>query len=82
MVRYESQRTIFESGDRIVVWTDGIVEARDTRGEPFGDERLRAIVKDGGSAASVIEAVHRWRSRAESDDADDLTIVIADVTRE
>jgi len=79
MVRYETQRTTFTTGDRIVVWTDGIVEARNARDEPFGEERLRTIVKDGGSAAAVIDAVHRWRGRAESDDADDLTIVIADV---
>ena len=76
--RYESQETGLESGDRIVMWTDGIVEARNARGEPFGDDRLRAIVREGGSAEVVIEAVHRWRSR--NDDADDLTIVVADVS--
>ena len=34
----------------------------------------------GGSADSVIDAVHRWRQRGSVDDADDLTIVIVDVT--
>ena len=80
MVRYEAQQTMLVAGDRIVAWTDGIVEARNTRGEPFGDERLRAIVQNGGSADAVIEAVHRWRDRSATEDADDLTIVIADVT--
>jgi sigma-B regulation protein RsbU (phosphoserine phosphatase) len=80
MVRYEAQSAMLEPGDRIVAWTDGIVEARNARDEPFGDDRFRTIVKDGGSAESVIEAVHRWRRSGPSDDADDLTIVIADVT--
>ena len=79
-VHYETQRTMIAAGDRIVVWTDGIVEARNSREEAFGEQRLRAIVKDGGSTDAVIDAVHRWRGRADSDDADDLTIVIADVT--
>ena len=43
-------------------------------------ERLRAIVQNGGSADAVIEAVHRWRDRDATDDADDLTIVIVGVT--
>ncbi len=79
MVRYEAQQTTLVAGDRIVALTDGIVEARNTRGEPFGDERLRAIVQNGGSANAVINAVHRWRDR-DASDADDLTIVIVDVT--
>ena len=78
MVKYQSQRTTLAPGDRIAAWTDGVVEARNGRGEPFGDERLKTIVRDGGSADAVIEAVHRWRRRDE--DADDLTIVIADIT--
>jgi phosphoserine phosphatase RsbU/P len=77
--RYESQRTSLVPNDRIVTWTDGIVEARNARAEAFGEERLRDIVQSGGSAGAVIDAVHRWRGR-DRDDADDLTIGIIDVT--
>jgi sigma-B regulation protein RsbU (phosphoserine phosphatase) len=78
-LRYEAQQTTLMAGDRIVAWTDGIVEARNPRGEPFGEERLHAIVQNGGSADAVIEAVYRWRDRDATEDADDLTIVIVDV---
>lgn len=74
---YESQAMPLVAGDRIAAWTDGIVEARNARGEPFGEARLHAIIRDGGSADDVVEAVHRWRTA--SDDHDDLTIVVIDV---
>ncbi|PYQ53049.1 MAG: hypothetical protein DMF59_02875 [Acidobacteria bacterium] len=79
-LRYEAAQTTLVLGDRIVIWTDGIVEARNTRGEPFGDERLRTIVQNGGSADAVIDAVHRWRGRNTTDETDDLSIVLVDVT--
>jgi sigma-B regulation protein RsbU (phosphoserine phosphatase) len=70
-VRYEAQQTALAAGDRIVAWTDGIVEARDARGEPFGDDRLRAMIQNGDSADAVVAAVLRWRARSDADDADD-----------
>ena len=35
----------FEPGDVLVAYTDGIVEARDPKGESFGRERLEAVVR-------------------------------------
>lgn len=35
-----------EPGDRIVLYTDGIVEARNERGEEFGEKRLEAIINE------------------------------------
>ncbi|HEX8620022.1 MAG TPA: SpoIIE family protein phosphatase [Thermoanaerobaculia bacterium] len=73
--RYESSTTALHAGDRIVAFTDGIVEARNARDEQFGDERLKEAIARG-SASDVLAAVHRWRVE---DDADDLTIVVIDV---
>lgn len=74
---YQSSVTTLQPGDRIAAWTDGIVEARNARGEQFGEERLHALLRDGASADAIVNAVHAWRI---TDDADDLTIVIADLT--
>ncbi|HEX8252413.1 MAG TPA: PP2C family protein-serine/threonine phosphatase [Thermoanaerobaculia bacterium] len=74
--RYETQSTALEPGDRIVAFTDGIVEARNARDEQFGEVRLQEAIARG-TAAETIAAVHRWRVE---DDADDLTIVVVDVT--
>lgn len=77
-IDYTNEDVALERGDRIVAWTDGIVEAANARGEQFGEERLRGIVRDGESVAdAVIEAVLQWRDR--DADADDLTIVVIDV---
>ena len=76
--RYVAVATELRPGDRIIAYTDGIPEARNAREEQFGDERLQGLVRAGASADSMLVAVREWR--AESDDADDLTIVIVDVT--
>jgi len=66
------------TGDRIAAWTDGIVEARNRRGEPFGEEQLHELLRRGASPDAIVDAVHTWRE-GETDDADDLTIVIVAV---
>jgi sigma-B regulation protein RsbU (phosphoserine phosphatase) len=75
---YSSATLPLEPGDRIAAYTDGITEALDTRGEQFGEERLRALLIAGASADAIVDEVHRWR--VQSSDADDLTIVVIDVT--
>jgi phosphoserine phosphatase RsbU/P len=46
-------------GDTLVLYTDGVVDARDPSGERFGEERLREAVDAaaGGSAESLAAAV-------------------------
>ena len=48
-----------EAGDTLVLYTDGVVDARDAAGGRFGEARLRAAVEGaaGGSAEAVAEAV-------------------------
>ena len=75
---YSAATLSLEPGDRIAAWTDGIVEAMNARGEQFGEERLRALLRGGAGADAVVDAVHQWR--VVGPDADDLTIVVIDVT--
>lgn len=77
-VTYTNDESALQRGDRIVAWTDGIVEAMNARGEQFGEERFQAIVRDHANPAdAIIDAVMQWRDR--DADADDLTIVVIDV---
>jgi phosphoserine phosphatase RsbU/P len=69
---YGASTVALQPGDRVVAWTDGIPEARNARGEQFGEERLFALLREGASADDVVNAVHAWRVK---EDADDLTIV-------
>ncbi len=50
---YESGSVVLAPGDWLVIFTDGVVEAVNTRGEEYGEPRLLSIV---ASAASVSPA--------------------------
>jgi sigma-B regulation protein RsbU (phosphoserine phosphatase) len=43
---YEQAELRLTSGDRLVFYTDGITEARNTEGEEYGEERLMAAAQD------------------------------------
>ncbi len=52
---FEEERLPLCSGDRLFVYTDGVIEAQDGAGEPFGQERLHAALERaaGGSALEL-----------------------------
>lgn len=82
--QYEQRSFPLQSGDRIVAFTDGVVEARDVRDELFGDERLHEALRSTRvltprqAADQILDSVEAWRGVA-SADADDLTIIVIDV---
>jgi len=69
-----------ESGDRLVLLTDGLVEAVDTSGDPFGFERLEALLKAYASSDAeelrgvLLDAVSRHTGSVHPED--DRTLVI------
>ncbi len=78
----ESRTATLGPGDTVIMFTDGVTEARDAERHLFGDERLQRAaaqaVAAGGSAesvlGSVLEAVSSFTAGA--DQADDLTMVV------
>jgi len=64
--------------DLLVLWTDGLVDARNEAGEPFGEQRLLEIVCERRAetpeaiVAAVIEAALAFGARP----ADDRTVLI------
>jgi len=74
----------FMPGDRLVMYTDGITDAANKRGERFGINRLMEIVSRHADispaelADAVFDAVDGFRHGAER--ADDETIVVVDRT--
>ena len=77
---FEQRTTALGPGDRLVLFTDGLLESRDARGEQFGVGRLRAALAetaDLDAAALAAELVARARAfSASSQLADDLTLVV------
>jgi phosphoserine phosphatase RsbU/P len=67
-------------GDRLVLYTDGLLEAVNSDGEEFGPLRLGALLKDSAHLAAnqaadhVVSSLKLW-ARSQNDD---LTVVICD----
>ena len=72
---YEQASVSFGAGDRLLIFTDGVSEARGAGDLEFGEPRLEALLRDnrGESAAAlrrrVLSAVHEFRDRPLEDDA-------------
>jgi sigma-B regulation protein RsbU (phosphoserine phosphatase) len=77
---YSTSVQRLESGDRLLLYTDGIVEAASASGEFFGQDALGAVLRQTAgigatdAADQIIFAVQRW---AVSQD-DDLTVLVCD----
>jgi serine phosphatase RsbU (regulator of sigma subunit)/predicted ester cyclase len=52
---YEEKQTTLESGDGALLYSDGLVEAHDPKGEMFGFPRVRAQVAERGEERSLGE---------------------------
>src|SRR5918998_613274 len=50
---YEEMELVLEGGDRVLFYSDGLVEAHDPKGEMFGFPRLRALVAEHGEKRSL-----------------------------
>jgi serine phosphatase RsbU (regulator of sigma subunit) len=65
--QYESTNFRLPAGSRLTFYSDGVVEATDSRGELFGFERAKAMSQ--ASAADIVEAAVNFGQ------SDDITVV-------
>ena len=67
----------FNDGDRLFCWSDGILEARNSEGDMFGQERLEAVIRNSLTAADVFDniqhALSQFQGNCEHDD--DVTLL-------
>jgi phosphoserine phosphatase RsbU/P len=72
------------SGDRFLLYTDGVIEVENRRGEFFGDSKLEEVVRDNQSRSpaqlseELLSQIDRWRSSS-APQQDDMTLVVIDV---
>jgi phosphoserine phosphatase RsbU/P len=75
-----------EPGDRLLVFTDGLLEAENMNGEVFGDVRLNSLLQAHQSLAAeefadrLMSEVLEWGYvEGKQTQADDITLVVVDV---
>jgi serine phosphatase RsbU (regulator of sigma subunit) len=80
--RYVEHAWALQAGDLLVMHTDGLVEARDRRGQEYGDDRLRsALGRIGGSSSAraardaLLADFSRFRGDARPHDDVSLAVV-------
>jgi sigma-B regulation protein RsbU (phosphoserine phosphatase) len=71
-------------GDRLILYTDGVTEARSASGDFYGDDALRRAILSHGSAGArtlvdqLLKQVNSFSARAPR--ADDITLLVVDRT--
>ncbi len=81
-IEYRDRTIPIEPGDRFLLYTDGLLEARNGAGELFGEDSLANLVKataampPAQAASEIVEQVQHW-SRLQDDD---LTVLVCDYT--
>ncbi len=78
---YDTARTTLRTGDALVLYTDGVSEARNEARDFFGEERLAARLRETAGASAealvrgVVDAVQAFADGAPQ--ADDITVLAA-----
>lgn len=79
---YEQGEFQLASGDRVVLFTDGVTEAESPQGEEFGEERLLDVVRHGrslGAAALQEKILNSVGDFAAGEFRDDVTLIVLSV---
>ncbi len=84
--RYSYNEIDILGNDRIILYTDGIVEARNHAREIFGDDRLNDLIRGNNEmngadlAESIVDAVKKWAGIGEGQTLeDDITLIVIDI---
>lgn len=82
-LEYEEIVMDFALGDSLVLYTDGITEARDPSGAFFGEDRLEGLVRDSsdleaqGTVDAIVEKVMQHTAGVVADDVTLLVLKLA-----
>jgi phosphoserine phosphatase RsbU/P len=71
------------SGDRFLLYTDGVIESQNASGDSFGDWRLEQVIRDNQSrppselSQQLLSEIGVWQSAPVSQQ-DDITLIVID----
>ena len=72
------------SGDRFLLYTDGVIEPENAHGDSFGDRKLDEVVRNNQARPAselvdqLISEMRIWQP-ASLDQQDDITLIVIDV---
>ena len=73
-----------QSGDRFLLYTDGVTEPENAKGDSFGDRRLEEVVRENqsrppsGLSDELLAELRRWQPSSLGQQ-DDITLIVIDV---
>ncbi len=82
---YAQSEFTLEAGDRLLVYTDGLVEAVNAQGEAFGEAQLGKFIATHHDlpaeqfAERLLDKVPGWPENGTRAQADDITVVVIDI---
>lgn len=64
-------------GDRLYLWSDGIIEARNDEGNMFGQERLKDVIQSSALPEAVFDDIQKAvvQFAGDSEQDDDITLI-------
>jgi len=83
-IKLSEEEFPLRAGDRIILFTDGIIESRNREGELFGYERFLQLVKEKQDLAPrdfsdyILRRLSEWSQQGRRFE-DDLTIIVMDI---
>jgi sigma-B regulation protein RsbU (phosphoserine phosphatase) len=81
---YKSLTATLNSGDRFILYTDGIPEAPSASGEEFGMERFKDFLQQNSGHSTqelcdlLIQQLTAWCGNSANEQHDDLTLIVVD----
>jgi phosphoserine phosphatase RsbU/P len=82
-VIYEEKSMTVLPGDKVILYTDGVTDCRNQKGDMFGHERLLKMITDNPTANSyrlthfIVEELEEFAGKAARQD--DLTLLVIEI---
>jgi sigma-B regulation protein RsbU (phosphoserine phosphatase) len=80
LIPYEEETVYFNTGDSLVLFTDGVSEAMNKSAEEYGEPRLENVLQNtrGRSAQEILDGIHQDVKKHTGDfpQSDDITLLV------